>query len=154
MPERGAVRLQVSVGESGTRSSFDRDLFTLRRCAQWWGGVWTLHAEGVLAPSEVAHSQQLEEWPPAGAIPVEIGGLYEDLAELGLEYGPAFQGLGGVWRRGEDVFAEVSLPVERGSEEHGFLVHPAVLDAALHALGAEAIGDGEGRRGCRSLGVG
>ena len=37
-------------------------------------------------------------------------GLYERLAGGGLVYGPAFRGLREVWRRGEDLFAEVALP--------------------------------------------
>ena len=115
LPAQGAVRLQVSVGEpedSGRRSIAIYS--NPDRTPDGTEEVWTRHVEGVLAPGEAVHSQQLEEWPPAGAIPVKIAGLYEALAELGLEYGPAFQGLHAVWRRGEDVFAEVSLPVRSG----------------------------------------
>ena len=39
-------------------------------------------------------------WPPAGAEPLELDDLYERLAELGLDYGPAFQGLSAAWQRG------------------------------------------------------
>ena len=54
-------------------------------------------------------------WPPAGAEAVEVDDAYERLADVGFEYGPVFQGLRGVWRRGEEVFAEVEL----GEEEAG-----------------------------------
>ena len=44
---------------------------------------------------------------------------------------PAFRGLTAAWRRGDEVFAEVRLPEPAGG---GFAVHPALLDAAMHAL--------------------
>ncbi|HTD58965.1 MAG TPA: type I polyketide synthase, partial [Solirubrobacteraceae bacterium] len=83
---------------------------------------WTRHAVGVLAPA--AHgehpssgSDALRElvagvWPPEGAEPLAIDTLYDVLAEHGLEYGPAFQGVRAAWRRGLDVLAEVALPEE------------------------------------------
>ena len=39
-----------------------------------------------------------------------------------------------MWRRGDEVFAEVALPAEAGVSAAGFGVHPVVLDAALHAV--------------------
>ena len=39
---------------------------------------------------------------------LEVDDLYERLADAGVEYGPAFQGLVAAWQTGEDVFAEVS----------------------------------------------
>jgi polyketide synthase 12 len=69
-----------------------------------------------------------------GATPVDIDGLYDRLAARGYGYGPAFQGLTAMWRRGDEVFADVSLPSDAGVSPAGFGVHPAVLDAALHAV--------------------
>ncbi|MBH5333910.1 SDR family NAD(P)-dependent oxidoreductase [Streptomyces pactum] len=69
-------------------------------------------------------------WPPAGAEPVAVGDLYPRLADLGLGYGPLFQGVRAAWRSGQDVFAEVALPDDAGTD--GFAVHPALFDAALH----------------------
>ncbi|MER0246467.1 polyketide synthase dehydratase domain-containing protein, partial [Streptomyces sp. HSW2009] len=37
--------------------------------------------------------------PPVGAEVVSVGGVYEDLVGRGLEYGPVFRGVEGVWRR-------------------------------------------------------
>ena len=66
----------------------------------------------------------------------------------GLEYGPAFQGLRGAWRRGEEVFAEVALAGDRLAQADSFGLHPALLDAALHAsgFGLDDTADGEGER--------
>ncbi|WP_026126227.1 type I polyketide synthase, partial [Nocardiopsis gilva] len=73
-------------------------------------------------------------WPPAGAAPVDISTLYDDLAAQGYGYGPAFHGLRSVWRRPDgEVFAEVVLPEEIRSDAGAFALHPALLDAVLHA---------------------
>ena len=53
----------------------------------------------------------------------------------GLAYGPAFRGLRAAWRRAGEVFAEVSLDEAAGSQGGRFGLHPAVLDASLHAIG-------------------
>ena len=58
------------------------------------------------------------------------------LAARGYEYGPAFQGLTAMWRRGDEVFAEVALPQDLAAGEFG--VHPVLLDAALHAVAVAA----------------
>ena len=73
----------------------------------------------------------LGQWPPPGATPVGLEGFYERQAEAGYEYGPTFRGLRAAWTRGEEVFAEVALP--EGDGGTGFGLHPALLDAALHA---------------------
>ena len=79
-------------------------------------------------------------WRPGGVAAggwrvVALEGFYERLAAAGLGYGPAFQGLRAVWRRGEEVFAEVALP-EGAAAVEGLGLHPALLDAALHAAAA------------------
>src|SRR6185312_1219919 len=82
-------------------------------------------------------------WPPEGAVPVEVEHLYEQLADAGLEYGLSFQGLEAAWVRGEELFAEVRLRAEQQESASLFAVHPALMDAALHAL---ALGHGEDDR--------
>jgi acyl transferase domain-containing protein/acyl carrier protein len=96
-------------------------------------GPWVLHAEGTLAsdPAEVVDAWAPPCWPPSGAAPVDLTTAYSDLVERGLDYGPAFQGLVAAWRAGDDVFAEVALP--EGVDAGAFGIHPALLDAALHA---------------------
>ncbi|MGW4775024.1 polyketide synthase dehydratase domain-containing protein, partial [Nocardia sp. NPDC004278] len=97
---------------------------------------WTLHAQGTMGPhiENALPIAAFTSWPPQGAEAVPVAGLYERLAESGYDYGPVFRGLQQVWRRGEDVFAEVALPESVVSEAGRFGLHPALLDAALHAL--------------------
>ena len=109
------------------------------------------HVQGVLSSrrrsalrAEIAGARALLHgaWPPAGAEEVGTELLYERLAEAGYDYGPGFQGLRRVWRAGDEVFAEVALAEEHAVGAAGFCVHPALSDAALHALVLVAL-DGE-----------
>nr|AFJ05078.1 PKS [Streptomyces platensis] len=101
------------------------------------GGDWTLHATGLLA-ARTADTEGFrdgdwagEVWPPAGAQQLVGSSFYEELAARGYEYGPAFHGTKALWERDGDLFAEVVLPE---GQPRGFGIHPALLDAALHAL--------------------
>ncbi|MFC3965471.1 beta-ketoacyl synthase N-terminal-like domain-containing protein, partial [Nocardia jiangsuensis] len=104
--------------------------------------TWTRHATGTLTREQApaAHDDLPGEWPPAEAEPVPLDDFYDRLADSGLEYGPAFRGLRAAWRHGPDVYAEVALPDRDGAADAGFGVHPALLDAALHASGLTGVG--------------
>lgn len=68
-----------------------------------------------------------------GAEPIVLDGFYDGLVDQGLDYGPAFRGLRAAWRVGEEIYAEVALPPEHEAEASSFGLHPALLDAVLHA---------------------
>ncbi|WP_405790432.1 SDR family NAD(P)-dependent oxidoreductase [Streptomyces sp. NBC_01367] len=135
LPERGGVQLRLSVAgadESGRRSLslYSRDEDSPA------DEPWTRHATGVLTTADApAPAADLTAWPPAGAEPVDIDGLYEGLAAAGFDYGPAFQGLRSAWLHGDAVYAEVSLDEETAEAADWFGLHPALLDATLHAAG-------------------
>ncbi|MFC3455475.1 type I polyketide synthase [Amycolatopsis speibonae] len=140
LPETGGIQLQLVVGapdDGGTR-----ELVFYSREAD--GEPWTRHASGVLSPEsgEPDEPGDLREWPPAKAVAVDIDGLYDGLAAAGLAYGPVFRGLTAVWERDAEVFAEVELPRDESAEAARFGLHPALLDAGLHALGAVKFGGG------------
>ncbi|MER7638422.1 type I polyketide synthase [Streptomyces sp. NPDC126522] len=103
---------------------------------------WILHAEGVLTTGDTQSAtpdDELTEWPPTVAQQTPIGGLYDDLSAQGYDYGPAFQGVRALWRDGDAVFAEVALPGELTEGAAEFVLHPALLDAALHAVAATGL---------------
>ncbi|MEV5721924.1 type I polyketide synthase, partial [Amycolatopsis mediterranei] len=126
----GAVALQVVVGDPDAAGRRPVSVYS-RDDAQ--DGAWIRHAAGTLTATEPAPGFDLADWPPPDAEPVDLTGFYDELAEAGYEYGPAFRGLRKVWKRGEDVYAEVTLPPE-GAGAAGFGIHPALLDAALHSM--------------------
>jgi acyl transferase domain-containing protein/D-arabinose 1-dehydrogenase-like Zn-dependent alcohol dehydrogenase/acyl carrier protein len=98
---------------------------------------WTRHATGVLAagPTAAEPDPQASTWPPPGAEPVDVSGFYPAMLDAGYHYGPAFQGLRAVWRRDEEIFADVALPADLHKQAEEFGLHPALLDAALQAMG-------------------
>jgi acyl transferase domain-containing protein/D-arabinose 1-dehydrogenase-like Zn-dependent alcohol dehydrogenase/acyl carrier protein len=132
LPEDGAVDVQVRVGAADERGL--RPLTVHARVAG--GGDWTLHAEGALGTSAAAPSEGLAVWPPAGAEPIDVSGLYDGMTEAGFGYGPSFRGLTAAWRTATEIYAEVALPA--GTADFG--LHPGLLDSALHAL---ALGTGD-----------
>ncbi|MFG2533577.1 type I polyketide synthase, partial [Streptomyces sp. NPDC048516] len=97
------------------------------------GSEWVQHASGSLSSADgEAGAQSDGQWPPAGATPLGVDDLYARLSDVGLDYGPAFQGLRAAWQDGATVHAEVALPESLGPT--GFGIHPALLDAALHSF--------------------
>ncbi|MEV5273237.1 type I polyketide synthase [Streptomyces werraensis] len=135
VPEHGGVRVQVAVGAPGENGARTVEIYSQREDGPGDGDTWTRHATGTLSVAASATGERTDftAWPPAGAAPVEIGDFYGGLSERGYGYGPAFQGVRAVWRRGEEVFAEVALPEEHRKDAERFGIHPALLDAALQA---------------------
>ncbi|MEU3536886.1 SDR family NAD(P)-dependent oxidoreductase [Streptomyces murinus] len=139
VPDQGGVAVQVWVGpeeESGRRALSVHSRPDDAPDDARDDTPWVRHAVGYLTDElpDPPHGVDLGAWPPAAAEPVDLSGFYEGLDGLGLSYGPAFRGLRSVWRAGDDVLAEVALPED--TEADAFAVHPALLDAALHAIGA------------------
>jgi acyl transferase domain-containing protein/acyl carrier protein len=131
IPDGGAA-VQVKVG--GPDASGRRDFAIYSRPDQGVaGGSWTRHAEGMLAADSDEPAFDLGAWPPPGAEPIPLDGLYQRLDKLGLSYGPAFRGLRAAWRHGEDVYAEVAASEQMSVEAGSYALHPALLDTALHA---------------------
>ncbi|MGW3470001.1 SDR family NAD(P)-dependent oxidoreductase, partial [Saccharopolyspora sp. NPDC000995] len=104
--------------------------------------AWTRHATAALAIPGATAPTHAATWPPQDAEPLDLGAVYDQLADRGLHYGPAFRGLRSAWRRPGEVFAEVALP--GGAEVAGHVIHPALLDAALHAIGVGELIDASG----------
>ncbi|SNS93901.1 Acyl transferase domain-containing protein [Actinoplanes regularis] len=130
IPAEGAVRVQVTVGSPDGDGR--REVAVHSRAGD--DAEWVTHASGLLAAESGPAGFDLVAWPPAGAEPIDLGGGYDDLAERGYEYGPAFRGLRAAWRRGTEIYAEVALPPD--VKAAGFVLHPGLFDAALHALGS------------------
>ncbi|MEV5205779.1 type I polyketide synthase, partial [Streptomyces sp. NPDC053720] len=142
----GAVHLQVAVEPSDTTGRRAIAVYSRPEEAGDDDEAWTRHATGVLAHGSTETVDPVPDgvgvWPPVGAVRVDSSGLYGALAVAGYEYGPVFQGVEAVWRRGEEVFARVVLGEGECGGVGAFGVHPALLDAALHA--GLLPGDGSG----------
>ena len=148
-----AVQVQVVVKEPGEDGGRALDIYA-RRDKGADEADWVLHASGILgrASEQDAASADFaaESWPPEDAEEVDVAGLYDRLAELGYNYGPAFQGLRRAFRRGEEWYAEVALAEEQhGGQAASFRLHPALADAALHTMLLASV-DRDEPQWCRS----
>ncbi|MFI5685175.1 SDR family NAD(P)-dependent oxidoreductase [Streptomyces sp. NPDC051636] len=103
---------------------------------------WTLHATASAAESAplaagappVRPETAEEAWAPE---------TYRRLTELGLGYGPAFQGVRSAVVTGDgELLARLSLPPVARDVADPYPLHPALLDAALHVTAALDASDG------------
>ena len=162
VPERGAVELQVAVGAPDAHGRRPLGVFGRPEAGEDEAPAeWQRHATGTLtavldaAGNSAGAIAGADEgagagvgsgigagepegwsaggvWPPEGAQPVDVGGVYDRFVATGVAHGPAFQGLRAAWRHGADLYAEVDLPED--ADVAGYALHPALLDAALHPL--------------------
>ncbi|WP_437438033.1 SDR family NAD(P)-dependent oxidoreductase [Streptomyces olivoreticuli] len=142
LPERGGLHLQLWVAAPDGEGRRGLDVYA-RADDAGPDAPWTRHATGTLAPGTGPGAEPLTDWPPTGARPLETEGVYERAQDTAYRFGPAFQGLRSAWRLGDVVYAEAALPHELHQEAGRFGIHPALVDAALHATGfGDFLGDG------------
>ncbi|MGC9382912.1 polyketide synthase dehydratase domain-containing protein, partial [Streptomyces sp. MH13] len=136
IPEQGGCQVQVHLIEQGQGWTVE-----IHACPDG-GESWTKHATGVLAGSGSRQTGVADDggfdalgssWPPADATLVDTSGVYDTGEDFGIVYGPVFQGLTKAWAQGERVWAEVELPEAQWAQAGAFGIHPALLDAVLHA---------------------
>ncbi|MFC7472496.1 polyketide synthase dehydratase domain-containing protein [Actinomadura keratinilytica] len=147
LPERGGLHVQVSAGEPDAAGRAALEIHTRAEDAPD-EIPWTRHATGTLLPEPPVREPGQEEgtdtpWPPEGAVPVDTTDLYARFAAHGFSYGPVFHGLRAAWTHGDRLYAEVELPGEAHAQAGAFALHPALLDAALHAPLAVAVTEAE-----------
>ncbi|MEV7725717.1 thioester reductase domain-containing protein [Streptomyces sp. NPDC087917] len=126
LPRTGAIRLQVAVepavepGAGADTGADGRWSVTVHSRADEPGASWTRHARGTLTAAAPGDPFDLAAWPPADAV--------QDV--------PQGEGVTALWRRGEELFAEVRLPEDRTAapDAAGFVLDPGLLDAAVSPL--------------------
>ncbi|MEU7935553.1 type I polyketide synthase, partial [Micromonospora echinofusca] len=141
LPETGGVDVQVAAERTGGGSW----QLTVHARRSGTDDLWVRHATGLLAPEPGEDGDTLAQWPPSGATALDVSELTGRAAQAGFAYGPAFQGLRAAWRVGADVYAEVALPEPAADEAGAYGLHPALLDAAVQAVGLGIVDPGEAR---------
>ncbi|MFD9396980.1 SDR family NAD(P)-dependent oxidoreductase [Streptomyces sp. NPDC060000] len=136
LPDQGGLQLQLRLPPP--EEDLTRRLELYARPDD--GPTWTHHASAVLAPTAetpLDPPARAAVWPPPGAQTVDITGFYDNLAAHGYHYGPALRGLRGAWQRGRELFADVALDATERTGAASYLLHPALLDAALHIIAVQ-----------------
>jgi polyene macrolide polyketide synthase len=147
--EQTPVQTQVLVGQADESGMRPVAVYSRELVRAGTSGPYRRHASGLLSslptsgggsetsglaqPAVDAYDLLAGAWPPEGAEALDSERLYDRVSELGFDYGPAFRGLQAAWTRDGDLFAEVRLPEQLRREARAVGVHPALLDAALHA---------------------
>src|SRR5262245_11153306 len=116
------------------RLNSDRASFSLVSAATEDSEIWHTHMTGTLRKSEVpswstTFSAQQVRARCQQILPVTD--LYDSLEKLGLEYGPSFRGVRESYFGEHEALTKVRLP--DGLADSQYVVHPAFLDACLHA---------------------
>ena len=130
LPDGDAVAIRVHAGQPDDAG---RRQVTISSRGDTPGDSWRAHATAMLDDAAEPPGFDLTQWPPPGAKEVDVDDWYDQLAEMGYDYGPAFRGLARAWRHGDQVYAEVDRTPELDLD--GFAIHPAALDAAVQAIG-------------------
>ncbi|HEU4577828.1 MAG TPA: SDR family NAD(P)-dependent oxidoreductase [Polyangiaceae bacterium] len=128
-PPEGS-RVQVVLSEEGMTASLFSQAGRSTADAEW-----TLHAVAELAAAGTNSPAgiQLEAIRVRCADPVDVSECYARFEAMGLSYGPSFRGLKRLWRGSGEALAEISVEDPSCNE---FVLHPALLDAALQSLSA------------------
>ena len=114
--------------------------FTVHSRSASGQGEWTAHltAEvGLTGPAEeratgLAEAHRLST--EAAVDRMDRAGFYAASAAMGNQWGPDFQGLDEVWRRGGEALARIVLPAGLAGQTGGYRFHPALSDSCGHVL--------------------
>ncbi len=100
---------------------------------------WKPYASGQLGSAALSHSNAPE---PVATIQDRLPDsmdretFYAKVRELGLDFGARFQGLEQIWRRDGEALGRVEWPEALLGQRNTYGMHPALLDACFHLLGA------------------
>ena len=121
-----------TVRVSVTPLKSDRANFTLVSAAAEDSEVWHTHMTGTLRKSEVRGSPfSTKDVQTRCQQTLPVADLYDRLDKLGLEYGPNFRGIREMYLGQHEALTKVRLP--DGLANTQYVMHPAFLDACLHA---------------------
>ncbi|MBW8805750.1 MAG: SDR family NAD(P)-dependent oxidoreductase [Catenulisporales bacterium] len=130
-----AVQMQLVVGGPDEAGRCQVTMYT--RAAD---DVWTKNATATVAPDTGSPVVATGAWPTSAG-ETDLDDFYGLLTERGYEYGPAFRGLVGALGDGGDRLVEVALPETVRGDAGRFAVHPALLDAVLHVVVRDSVGE-------------
>lgn len=106
---------------------------------------WKRHASGSLLFDPLPASADFTLDPSAfqAQSTGQLSGdeYYALVAQLGLEFGTNFKGITHLWYTSDQALAEINLPEALVTEARSYAMHPALLDACFHAVGAPLLNE-------------
>jgi len=155
LPDTGAVQLQViatpQAGGALLVQVHSRPAENSDGAADDEDMPWRHHASCEVRPAAAATppaAVDLQALRTRLAERVDVAGYYEQLADQGAHYGPAFRALTEICRDGGEVLGRVQLPetltaqapratdVDPAGAAAAYGLHPALLDACFQLVGA------------------
>ncbi|MDI3284904.1 type I polyketide synthase [Polyangium sp. 15x6] len=133
IPAGGARRLQVVVAGS-SEETLEVALYS-RSTDDGRRDAWTLHAKGQLRPATALTASRVDLDAIRSRCGTEVAAseVYGRVAAIGIQLGPAFQGMSRIWKGRGEALAKVALPDAAG-DATGYGIHPALLDAVLQTV--------------------
>ncbi|KAK6077795.1 beta-ketoacyl synthase domain-containing protein [Seiridium cupressi] len=133
------VQIQVVIGEpqdEGGQTGRSIDVYS-RPSGVATQHEWTQHATGTLqlAPRPGSENESLTNGTYTTEVDsdVDVATAYAALDDVGISYGLIFQGVRAIWRKVDNELLVQIEPPQNQGQKSGFILHPALLDAALHA---------------------
>ena len=135
------IRIPILLDENHTRNiRFELNpqdgSFQIKSRARLSDEPWTVNAVGRLVGASLAAQPDDVDLLDAMQDATVVDGAqhYRLCSELGLEYGPAFQGLQQAWPDGETLLAKLALPAAAGETAGSHILHPVLSDTCFQTL--------------------
>jgi acyl transferase domain-containing protein/acyl carrier protein len=104
------------------------------------GAAWSVHVVGSMRGerTEAAFNGTTWEGAADGLQPVDVSQFYDHMSDLGLRYGDEFRGVRELWAANGKAAGRVALSDNISTRAGEYILHPVLLDGALHTFSAGA----------------
>ncbi|NEO42202.1 MAG: SDR family NAD(P)-dependent oxidoreductase [Moorea sp. SIOASIH] len=96
---------------------------------------WILHAQGKIRPiatESVITSVELEKYKAECNEAIDVKEHYQKCQQQKIHHGVSFQGIQQLWTGSNQTIGQIQLPQKLVSGVTDYLLHPSLLDGALH----------------------
>ncbi|HVI43221.1 MAG TPA: SDR family NAD(P)-dependent oxidoreductase, partial [Chitinophaga sp.] len=114
-------------------SSLRADALTYKVYSNSEAGQAVVHGTGTVCIHHIAVPDSYDSSLLQKGVSVKRAACYRLLSDAGLEYGPGHQALEEIFERQGAVTGRIKLPVVLNATRDTYVLHPAILDAALQA---------------------
>ena len=108
--------------------------FTIHSRQYLSGDAWQLHVVGRLPGSPMGGGTAARLDLPKRKVDIDGPAHYRLTSRVGLDYGPSYQAVTGVWVEGDGVTSRLSVPAAVAAELPTHLLHPSLLDGCFQLL--------------------